>query len=100
MVLTAADREELVRVTTTGVHPASVIRRTQHLGVQGVVDTAEHDLVAECGRHGVAVQEKLQAAQPVTACERLVERLPEQRLLVHEDTVRNDLHLLFSHHFR
>ncbi|MEU3349994.1 helix-turn-helix domain-containing protein [Streptomyces sp. NPDC006700] len=31
MVLTAADREELVRVTTTGVHPASVIRRARVL---------------------------------------------------------------------
>lgn len=29
--LTAADREELVRVTTTGVHPASMIRRAQVL---------------------------------------------------------------------
>ncbi|MEV5012939.1 MULTISPECIES: helix-turn-helix domain-containing protein [unclassified Streptomyces] len=31
MVLTAADREELVRLTTTGVHPASVIRRARVL---------------------------------------------------------------------
>ena len=31
VVLTAADREELVRVTTTGVHPASVIRRARVL---------------------------------------------------------------------
>lgn len=31
VVLTVADREELVRVTTTGVHPASVIRRTRIL---------------------------------------------------------------------
>jgi transposase len=29
--LTEADREELVRVTTTGVHPASMIRRAQVL---------------------------------------------------------------------
>ncbi len=29
--LTAADREELVRITTTGVHPASMIRRAQVL---------------------------------------------------------------------
>jgi transposase len=31
VVLTAADREELVRVTTTGVHPAAVIRRARVL---------------------------------------------------------------------
>lgn len=31
VVLTVADREELVRVTTTGVHPASVIRRARVL---------------------------------------------------------------------
>jgi transposase len=31
VVLTAADREELVRVTTTGDHPASVIRRARVL---------------------------------------------------------------------
>jgi hypothetical protein len=31
VVLTAADRGELVRVTTTGVHPASVIRRARVL---------------------------------------------------------------------
>ncbi|MEV8061581.1 helix-turn-helix domain-containing protein [Streptomyces antimycoticus] len=31
MVLTTADREELVRVTATGVHPASVIRRARVL---------------------------------------------------------------------
>ena len=31
VVLTAADRRELVRVTTTGVHPASVIRRARVL---------------------------------------------------------------------
>jgi hypothetical protein len=31
VVLAAADREELVRVTTTGVHPASVIRRARVL---------------------------------------------------------------------
>ena len=31
VVLTAADREELVRVTTTGVHPASVMRRARVL---------------------------------------------------------------------
>ena len=31
VALTAADREELVRVTTTGVHPASVIRRARIL---------------------------------------------------------------------
>ncbi|MEU2744646.1 helix-turn-helix domain-containing protein, partial [Streptomyces sp. NPDC007095] len=31
VVLTAQDREELVRVTTTGVHPASVIRRARVL---------------------------------------------------------------------
>ncbi|WP_327579815.1 helix-turn-helix domain-containing protein [Streptomyces sp. NBC_00145] len=31
VVLTAADREELVRVTTTGIHPASVIRRARVL---------------------------------------------------------------------
>jgi len=31
VVLSAADREELVRVTTTGVHPASVIRRARVL---------------------------------------------------------------------
>lgn len=31
VVLTAADREELVRVTTTGVRPASVIRRARVL---------------------------------------------------------------------
>ena len=31
VVLTAADRDELVRVTTTGVHPASVIRRARVL---------------------------------------------------------------------
>ena len=29
--LTEADREELVRLTTTGVHPASMIRRAQVL---------------------------------------------------------------------
>ena len=29
--LTEADREELVRITTTGVHPASMIRRAQVL---------------------------------------------------------------------
>jgi transposase len=31
VVLTAADRGELVRVTTTGVHPAAVIRRARVL---------------------------------------------------------------------
>jgi hypothetical protein len=31
VVLTAADREDLVRVTATGVHPASVIRRARVL---------------------------------------------------------------------
>jgi transposase len=31
VVLTAADRDELVRVTTTGVHPAPVIRRARVL---------------------------------------------------------------------
>jgi transposase len=31
VVLTAVDREELVRVTTTGVHPASMIRRARVL---------------------------------------------------------------------
>ncbi|KJE21855.1 Homeodomain-like domain, partial [Frankia torreyi] len=31
VTLTAADREALVRVTTTGVHPASMIRRAQVL---------------------------------------------------------------------
>jgi transposase len=31
VVLTAADREELVRVTTTGVHPAALIRRARVL---------------------------------------------------------------------
>ena len=31
VALTAADREELVRVTTTGVHPAAVIRRARVL---------------------------------------------------------------------
>ena len=31
VMLTAADRDELVRVTTTGVHPASVIRRARVL---------------------------------------------------------------------
>ena len=31
VALTAADREELVRVTTTGVHPASVIWRARRL---------------------------------------------------------------------
>jgi len=45
VVLTGADREELVRVTRTGVHPASVIRRAQVLlaldTAVGVVDPAE-----------------------------------------------------------
>jgi transposase len=31
VVLTSADREELVRVSTTGVHPASMIRRARVL---------------------------------------------------------------------
>lgn len=31
VTLTTAEREELVRVTTTGVHPASMIRRAQVL---------------------------------------------------------------------
>ena len=31
VTLTAADREELVRVTTTGIHPASMIRRARVL---------------------------------------------------------------------
>lgn len=31
VVLTPADREELVRITTTGVHPASMIRRARVL---------------------------------------------------------------------
>ncbi len=31
VTLTAADREQLVRVSTTGVHPASMIRRAQVL---------------------------------------------------------------------
>ena len=30
-MLTEADREELVRITTTGVHPASMIRRARVL---------------------------------------------------------------------
>ena len=31
VVLTEADREELVRIATTGVHPASMIRRARVL---------------------------------------------------------------------
>ena len=31
VLLTEADREELVRITTTGVHPASMIRRARVL---------------------------------------------------------------------
>ncbi len=80
-----------------GDHPgAAAGQDTQHLGVQGVVDAADHHLVAECGRHGVPVQEETQTAQLVTARERLVERLPQQGLLVGEDAVRDDLHLVFS----
>jgi hypothetical protein len=45
VALTQADREELVRVTRTGVHPASMIRRAQVLLALdtsiGVVDPAE-----------------------------------------------------------
>ena len=45
VVLTGADREELVRVTRTGVHPASMIRRAQVLLAldtsAGVVDPQE-----------------------------------------------------------
>jgi transposase len=45
VVLTGADREELVRVTRTGVHPASMIRRAQVLLALdtsvGVVDPQE-----------------------------------------------------------
>ena len=45
VVLTAADRDWLVRVTTTGVHPASVIRRARVLLALdtsvGEVDTQE-----------------------------------------------------------
>ena len=45
VTLTAADREELVRVTTTGVHPASMIRRARVLLAldtsTGVVDPKE-----------------------------------------------------------
>jgi hypothetical protein len=45
VTLTEADREELVRVTRTGVHPASVIRRAQVLlaldTAVGVVDPVE-----------------------------------------------------------
>lgn len=45
VTLTAADREALVRVTTTGVHPASMIRRAHVLLAldtsAGVVDPAE-----------------------------------------------------------
>src|SRR4051794_23224843 len=46
VVLTAAEREELVRVTTTGVHPASVIRRGR---VLLALDTA----AGEIGSQGV-----------------------------------------------
>lgn len=38
VTLTVADREELVRVTTTGVHPASMIRRAR---VLLALDTSE-----------------------------------------------------------
>src|SRR5207247_1269447 len=45
VTLTAADRAELVRVTRTGVHPSSVIRRAQVLLALdtsvGVVDHVE-----------------------------------------------------------
>jgi hypothetical protein len=45
VTLTAADRVELVRVTTTGVHPASMIRRARVLLAldtsTGVVDSKE-----------------------------------------------------------
>ena len=45
VTLTAADRQELVRVTTTGVHPASMIRRARVLLALdtsvGVVDPKE-----------------------------------------------------------
>ena len=45
VALSAADRDELVRVTTTGVHPASVIRRARVLlaldASVGVVDPQE-----------------------------------------------------------
>jgi hypothetical protein len=45
VTLTAADREELVRVTATGVHPASMIRRARVLLAldtsAGVVDPKE-----------------------------------------------------------
>jgi transposase len=45
VALTEADREELVRVTTTGVHPASMIRRARVLlaldASVGVVDPKE-----------------------------------------------------------
>jgi transposase len=45
VALTEADREELVRVTTTGVHPASMIRRARVLLALdisvGVVDPKE-----------------------------------------------------------
>jgi hypothetical protein len=45
VVLTAADREELVRMTRTGVHPASMIRRARVLlaldASRGEVDLTE-----------------------------------------------------------
>ncbi|GGJ06488.1 helix-turn-helix domain-containing protein [Streptomyces brasiliensis] len=45
VTLTAADRDELVRITTTGVHPASMIRRARVLLALdtsvGVVDPKE-----------------------------------------------------------
>jgi transposase len=55
-VLTAADREDLVRVTATGVHPASVIRRARVLLAldtsAGEIDS--HEVIAD--RVGVSAE--------------------------------------------
>ena len=76
-----------------GDHPGSAVRhRSQDLLVQGVVDPAEHGLVARRGRGGVPVREHPQAARLMTAGEGSVERPAQQSLLVGEDAVRDDLH--------
>jgi len=65
VTLTVADRVELVRVTTTGVHPASMIRRAR---VLLALDTAA----------GVVDPEEVIAARLEVSCETL--RLVAKRL--------------------
>ena len=55
VALTPADREELVRITTTGVHPASMIRRARvllALDTSGGVEDPKEVIAARLGVSG------------------------------------------------